>query len=79
MIKNMKKQKTVKAWVFLKNMNTTEIEWEWFCFPFLGVDMRGITRTPSGAKRAAKRTIERLGFKASVKILWPRLKRPSIK
>jgi len=66
----MKKQKIVNAWVFLKCIDP--IKWEWFCFPFLRVRMTGHTKTPTGAKRAAKRTIERLGYKTNIKILWPK-------
>jgi hypothetical protein len=72
----MKKQKTTKAWVYLKSLKP--IEWTWFCFPFLNVKMEGTTKTPSGARRAAKRTVKRIGHKAEVKILWPRFKEPRI-
>ncbi len=34
--------------------------------------MKGKTKTPVGAKRAAKRTIERMGYIAEVEILGPR-------
>lgn len=33
--------------------------------------MSGITRTPEGGKRAARRTLERMGFKAEVEVLRP--------
>ncbi len=66
----MKKQKTIKAWVHLESLQP--IRWKWFCFPFLNVLMTGTTKTPIGASRAAQRTIERIGFKANVKILWPK-------
>lgn len=65
----MKKQKTIKAWVYCDRHNPPR--WKWFCFPFLGVKMEGSTKTSTGAKCAAKRTIERLSCKATVKILWP--------
>lgn len=62
-------QKTIKAWVYLKSFSP--ICWQWWCYPFVNVKMEGSTGTPIGAQRAAKRTIERLGFKAKVKILRP--------
>ena len=65
----MKKQKTIKAWVYFKGFNT--IRWGWWCYPFLNVKMTGETKTPNGAKRAAKRTIEKLNCKAEIEILWP--------
>jgi hypothetical protein len=66
----MKKEKTIKAWVHLEGFNP--ICWGWWCYPFLNVKMSGVTETPMGAKRAAERTIKRLGFKPEVKILWPK-------
>ncbi len=62
-------QKTINAYIILKSR--TPIKWNWFCFPFLRVRMEGETKTPYGAHRAAKRTIERLGFEAKIEILWP--------
>ncbi len=66
----MKKQKTIKAYVHLDSLNPTR--WKWFCFPFLNVKMEGSTKTPMGAKYAAKRTIERINCEAEIKILWPK-------
>lgn len=65
----MKRQKTIKAWVYLKNLSP--LCWEWWCYPFLNVKMTGETKTPIGAQRAAQRTIERFGFKAKVKVFRP--------
>lgn len=65
------KQKTIKCYVYLKTINP--ICWGWWCYPFLNVKMSGMMKTPSGAKVAAKRTIKRLGMKADVKILRPKL------
>lgn len=61
--------KTIKGWVCLKSFDP--IRWEWWCYPFLNVKMLGLTKTPIGAQRAARRTIERLGYKAKVKIFRP--------
>ncbi len=63
-------KKTIKAWVHCKSI--MPVCWGWWCFPFLNVKMTGKTKTPSGSIRAVKRTIERLGFKADIKIFWPK-------
>ncbi len=64
-----RKQKTIRAWVYCKNIRPAC--WQWWCYPFVNVKMEGDTKTPIGAQRAARRTIERLGCKAKIKILWP--------
>ena len=61
-------KKTVKAWIYFNNRSTQKV-WTWFCFPFLRVKMEGNTKTLKGARRAAKRTIERIGHKAKIEIL----------
>lgn len=63
------KSKTTKAYVVLHSYNP--IRWEWFCSPFLNVRMTGKTQTPMGAKRAAERTIKRIGLVPEVEIMWP--------
>lgn len=65
------KQKTIKAWVYLKSCDP--IRWGWFCFPFIRVQMSGNAKTPIGAKRAVQRTIKRLGFQSEVEILRPKV------
>lgn len=65
-----RKQKTICGWVYLKESHPAC--WQWWCYPFVNVKMEGNTKTPIGAQRAAKRTIERLGFKAKVKIFYPK-------
>lgn len=64
------KIQTIKAYVYLEKVKPTL--WKWVCFPFVNVRMEGTTRTPIGAKRAAKRSIKRIGHKAEVEILGPK-------
>lgn len=63
--------KIIQAYVY--NKSHDNVEWEWWCCPFLNVRLSGLTKTPEGGRRAAIRTLERMGFKANVEILRPNL------